>query len=209
MSRQHLEGGIASPIMSPWLSSSLAAEHTNRLSSTHDTQRMKAHFLTALVVTAFVCGGCGTTRPDHTKSVEHNNPAERVVFSPLSSDDGKEIVEQVVRHYAMSTAARLGGKVTIFLSLGQENADPGNDLQSRLNTMVDVQVIPASRVEIVSDRWVDKQTGEAGTLLNIGRIHQETEDEVMVELIRFHPARADAPVSLIRLKRQNAGWAII
>jgi hypothetical protein len=60
---------------------------------------MKLYFLTALVVTAFVCGGCGTTRPDHTKSAEHNNPAERVAFSPLSSDENQEIVEQVIRHW--------------------------------------------------------------------------------------------------------------
>ncbi len=171
---------------------------------------MEPHFLTALVVTAFVCGGCGTIRPDHTKSAAHNNPAERVAFSPLSADESQEIVEQVVRHYALtSTAARLGGKLTIFLSLGQENADPGNVLQSRLNTMVDVQVVPASRREIVSGRWVDKQTGEAGTYLKIGHIHQETQDEVLVELIRFPPALPDAPVFFIRLKRQNAGWAII
>jgi hypothetical protein len=151
-----------------------------------------------------LCAGCNTARtPSHVLS-------QSSALQPISSQEGQDIVERVVRNYAANTSANLGGSVIIFLSLGQDGVDPTEALLGRLD-IPGVSIRPASQAGKVSGRLVDRESGRSGVLLTVKGIHAVTNEEVTVMCSRFDPWMMDntAHAFQYRLRKQNGEWIVL
>jgi hypothetical protein len=160
--------------------------------------------LGAAVMSSALCAGCNTARtPSHVLS-------QSSALQPISSQEGQDIVERVVRNYAANTSANLGGSVIIFLSLGQDGVDPTEALLGRLD-IPGVSIRPASQADKVSGRLVDRESGRSGVLLTVHGIHAVSNEEVTVMCSRFDPRTMDntAHAFQYHLRKQNGEWIVL
>lgn len=139
---------------------------------------MKPVLTVALIAMTAYCVGCGTTKSDkaHVRDI---NP---VGDAPLSVEESQEIVEHVVRYYVeTATPARHGGKAMVFLSFGEQNADPTSDFLSRFD-IPGVQIMPDSTAAQQPEK-----VGVPNSTLHVRTVEATAPDEVSV--VTLDPVR--------------------